>query len=81
MLGLQGKRNGVDNLLFAAKKLGEETRFSFVTLAALVLGDATHYLIDVLAAASPGCFSALSAGDFSTHLELLNSVFIIPLGV
>ena len=40
------------SLLFAAKKLGEETRFSFVTLAALVLGDATHYLIDVLAAAS-----------------------------
>lgn len=52
-----------------------------MALAALVLGDATHYLIDVLAAASPGCFSALSAGDFSTHLELLNSVFIIPPGV
>ena len=42
-----------------------------MTLAALVLGDATHHLIDVLAAASPGCFSALTAGDFSTHLELL----------
>ena len=42
-----------------------------MALAALVLGDATHHLIYMLATASPSCFSALTAGDFSTHLELL----------
>ena len=55
-------------LLLAAKKLGEETGLCFVALAALVLGDTSHDLIYVLTASGPGCFAALTAGDFSTHL-------------
>jgi hypothetical protein len=54
-------------LLLAAKELGEETGFSFVALAALVLGDAAHDLVHVLTTTGPGGFAALTASDFSTH--------------
>jgi hypothetical protein len=54
-------------LLLAAEQLGKETGFCFMALAALVLGDTSHDLIYMLATTSPGGFSALAAGDFSTH--------------
>ena len=38
-----------------------------MALTTLVLGDAAHDLIYMLATTSPGGFSALAAGDFSTH--------------
>ena len=52
-----------------------------MTLAALVLRDTAHDLIYVLTAAGPSGFAALTAGDFSTHVSLLNSGFSIPPGV
>jgi hypothetical protein len=38
-----------------------------VTFTALVLGNSTHYLIDVLTTASPGCLATLAAGNSTTH--------------
>lgn len=67
MPGRQGKLFGKSNLLLAAKEFGEETGFCFVTLATLVLRDTAHDLVNVLTAAGPGGFTALAAGDFSTH--------------
>lgn len=59
-------------LLLAAKKLGEETGLCFVALAALVLGDTTHDLVNVLTATGPCCLAALAACYFSTHSETPN---------
>jgi hypothetical protein len=38
-----------------------------VAFTALVLGNSTHDLIDVLTTASPGCLATLAAGNSTTH--------------
>ena len=58
----------VSNLcLLLAKQSGKETRLTLVTFTALVLGNSTHDLIDVLTTASPGCLATLAAGNSTTH--------------
>ena len=48
------------------------TRLILVPLASLGLGDATHYLIYVLAAPGPRRFAALAAGHCSAHRLVLS---------
>lgn len=60
-------------LLFA-EQAREEARLDgvvLVTLATLRRGNATHDLVDVLAAAGPGGFSALTAGNLTAHDDSL----------
>ena len=60
--------------LLLAEQASEETwlnRVVLVTLATLVRGNPGHYLVDMLTAASPGDFSALTAGNLTAHGDSL----------
>ena len=69
--------------LFFAKQAGEETGFDrvvLVALASLRRGNATHHLVDVLTAARPGGFSALTAGNLTAHDDSLGCVRLLRNG-
>jgi hypothetical protein len=56
--------------LLAAKQLAKEARLlgiGLVPLATLTLWNTLEGLLNVLAAASPGCFAALAAGYLLAH--------------
>ena len=58
-------------LLFLPEETGEKPwffRLIRMTLTLLAFGNPTHNLVDVLSTSSPGCFAALSAGCFLTHV-------------
>ena len=57
-------------LLLLAEKASQESRLLgvvCVALALLRLRGTAHYLVNVLAAATPGGFAALAAGYLLTH--------------
>ncbi|MEY4554751.1 MAG: hypothetical protein RL197_1178 [Actinomycetota bacterium] len=57
-------------VLLRTHEASEESWFLWVvlmTLALLRLWDSSHYLVNVLATASPAGFAALAASDFLTH--------------
>jgi hypothetical protein len=66
-------RSNEASLLIATKQAGKESWLLWIigmALALLRLRDAAHDLGDVLTAAGPGWFGALTAADLTTHLVI-----------
>ena len=68
------------SLFLCAKQFGEEAwffRVVFVALATLSLWNATHYLVNVLAAAAPRGFATFAAFNCTAHIVSLSFGFLL----